>query len=176
MTLTSQVISPDQNPVLSELARIAQQNLLRYAVGRMPNFSCPACRSSLDARRAVNVEIRTGDTLLLITTMCGRCYDERVPTLDAHRVQGNTVEVIDGRTLWEPSAPAEPRERKPRKPKLELIPGETYKVNHTSGVIRWKFSHTSKDTWTNRRRFVGTNLATGRVVTLKSTQKVKASA
>ena len=175
MTPTSQGISPDQNPIISEARNQMLRGLIKYAAGY--KIFCAACRTVLDCRSTVNVEIRRGETLIINTTVCARCFDLHFDEpLTRHRAQGNTVEVIDGRTLWEPSAPAEPRERKPRKPKLELIPGETYKVNHTSGVIRWKFSHTSKDTWTNRRRFVGTNLATGRVVTLKSTQKVKASA
>ncbi len=60
---------------------------------------------------------------------------------------------------------------------MELTVGCVYKVNHSSGLIRWKFSRIEHQQWYGsvrvRKRYVGVNLGTGREVTLKSTAKVR---
>ncbi len=67
---------------------------------------------------------------------------------------------------------------------MELTPNAVYKVNHSSGLIRWRYVrtkiydglHAGGNYLPIRRsttRYYGINLATGREVVLKSKVKVK---
>ncbi len=68
---------------------------------------------------------------------------------------------------------------------MELTPNAVYKVNHSSGLIRWKFVRTVVynpsfnggsyylRSHRSTTRYYGINLTTGREVVLKSTVKIK---
>ncbi len=58
---------------------------------------------------------------------------------------------------------------------MELTPNAVYKVNHSSGLIRWRYVRTKIYDGLRRSttRYYGINLATGREVVLKSKAKVK---
>ncbi len=62
---------------------------------------------------------------------------------------------------------------------MELVPNAVYKVNHSSGLIKWRYVRTVvTDPFFgyNRRvttRYHGINLASGREVVLKSTVRIK---
>ncbi len=69
---------------------------------------------------------------------------------------------------------------------MELVPNAVYKVNHSSGLIRWKYLRTAVHhplvshnpgfyfrASRSTTRYHGINLASGREVVLKSTVKIK---
>ena len=59
----------------------------------------------------------------------------------------------------------------------KLIPNTVYRVHHSSGMIDWKYTHTEHyeghSYMRAHDRHCGINLASGREVILKSTQKIK---
>lgn len=62
---------------------------------------------------------------------------------------------------------------------MELTPNAVYRVNHSSGMIRWRFIRLDKwpaipgSLFRASKRYIGVNLATGREIQLKSTRKIK---
>ncbi len=66
---------------------------------------------------------------------------------------------------------------------MELVPNAVYKVNHSSGLIKWKYVKTEVHSspyiggllrnYRSVTRYHGINLASGREVVLKSTVKIK---
>ena len=80
-----------------------KRNMLKYQTGQA--MFCPACRTIMDCRRAVSVDILKGSDLLKTMITCAACHDKTViPALDKlagkFASEGVTVELADGRVLF----------------------------------------------------------------------------
>ena len=87
------------NPVLSEMERIVKYNMLKWHCGH--DIFCKSCDAVLDCRRAVEVDVLRGDTLLKSLVVCAICYDDARGRLQAacERLEGARLEVTDGRKI-----------------------------------------------------------------------------
>lgn len=63
---------------------------------------CPTCRAVLDCARAVNLDARDGDRLIVSQVLCAPCFDTIAPDLIER--PGLVYEITDGRALDYPHA------------------------------------------------------------------------
>ncbi len=160
-----------------ELETVVNRNLLRYAVGH--TLFCKTCEALLDVSRATHLEFAKGDSKGTMT-VCATCGDNWRAKLSQ---AGYTVTVFDGRVLF-PVVAVAPRERKPKVKYDPLVRGTVYQVKHSTGFIRARFDgerisyghtygfHSTRDV----KRFMFTNLKTGRQIEIKSRAKITAIA
>jgi hypothetical protein len=72
------------------------RNMLKWHVSR--EMFCPRCRTILDCRKTVEIDITRGTELAASLIMCARCYDGRDQS--AVMPEGVRLEVHDGRVLF----------------------------------------------------------------------------
>lgn len=89
--------------MLDDLKNEMERQFFRGQVGRQ--MFCRGCSSVLDVRRAVGVDVWSGDDLLTSLVLCGKCFDlsKNMGGLDKALDKAGDearLETFDGRERW----------------------------------------------------------------------------